>query len=45
MAGICFGVLELWVSLYFWGKQMRHMTMHWPIMRLVHWDVDRETGE
>lgn len=34
-----------WVPLYIWGKKIRHATWHWPFMRYVHWEDDREVGE
>lgn len=45
MAGFSFIILALWVPLYIWGKQIRHATLKGRVMRYVHWDVDRETGE
>lgn len=45
MAGFSFFVLALWLPLYTWGKKIRHATLKWRIMRLAHWDSDRETGE
>ncbi|BCS30614.1 uncharacterized protein APUU_80917S [Aspergillus puulaauensis] len=45
MAGFSFFVLALWLPLYIWGKRIRHATLKWRIMRLAHWDSDRETGE
>ncbi|KAF8857618.1 MFS general substrate transporter [Acephala macrosclerotiorum] len=45
MAGISAAVLLFWVPLYIWGKKIRHATWHWPFMRYVHWEEDREVGE
>lgn len=45
MAGISAGVIILWIPLYIWGKKIRHMTWHWPIMSYIHWAEDREVGE
>lgn len=45
MAGFSFFVLALWIPIYIWGRQIRHATFKWHIMKLVHWDMDRETGE
>ncbi|QKX60210.1 uncharacterized protein TRUGW13939_07353 [Talaromyces rugulosus] len=45
MAGFSFVVLALWIPLYIWGKQIRHATLKWRVMRRIHWDLDRETGE
>ncbi|KAJ6105108.1 hypothetical protein N7523_010182 [Penicillium sp. IBT 18751x] len=45
MAGFSFLILALWIPLYIWGKQIRHATTKGRMMRTVHWDADRETGE
>jgi hypothetical protein len=45
MAAFSFVILALWVPLYVWGKRIRHATLKGRVMRLVHWDSDRETGE
>jgi hypothetical protein len=45
MSGFSFVVLTLWIPLYIWGKQIRHATLKWRVMRHIHWDLDRETGE
>lgn len=45
MAGISAAVLLFWIPLYIWGKKIRHATWHWPFMRYVHWEEDREVGE
>ncbi|KAJ5883231.1 uncharacterized protein N7473_010117 [Penicillium subrubescens] len=45
MAGFSFIILALWIPLYIWGKQIRHATLKGRVMRYVHWDLDRETGE
>ncbi|KAJ5213044.1 hypothetical protein N7449_000213 [Penicillium cf. viridicatum] len=45
MAGFSFIVLALWIPLYIWGKQIRHATLKWRVMRYVSWGADRETGE
>ncbi|PKS08467.1 hypothetical protein jhhlp_004850 [Lomentospora prolificans] len=45
MGGIAAAVLILWVPLYIWGKALRHASWHWPILRYIHWDEDREVGE
>ncbi|KAL5361527.1 major facilitator superfamily domain-containing protein [Aspergillus floccosus] len=45
MAGFSFIVLALWFPLHIWGKQIRHITLKGRVMKHVHWDVDRETGE
>ena len=45
MAAISFVVLALWIPLYIWGKQIRRVTFKWRVMRVAHWDADRETGE
>ncbi|KAL1857877.1 hypothetical protein Plec18170_003101 [Paecilomyces lecythidis] len=45
MAGFSFFILALWIPLYILGKKIRHATLKWRIMRLAHWDSDREIGE
>ncbi|KAK0122024.1 hypothetical protein ONS95_010289 [Cadophora gregata] len=45
MASFSFVILALWIPLYIWGKQIRTATFKWRLMKLAHWDVDRETGE
>ncbi|KAJ6142440.1 hypothetical protein N7471_001893 [Penicillium samsonianum] len=45
MAAFSFVVLALWIPLYIWGKQIRHATLKGRVMRHVHWNADRETGE
>lgn len=45
MAGIAAAVLVMWVPLYIWGKQIRHVTWNWPILSYIHWEEDREVGE
>ncbi|KEQ72644.1 MFS transporter [Aureobasidium namibiae CBS 147.97] len=45
LAGIVFGWLALALPLFIWGKQLREMSLDWKIVRLVQWDLDRETGE
>ncbi|KAH7162693.1 major facilitator superfamily domain-containing protein [Dactylonectria estremocensis] len=45
MAGIAASVLIMWVPFYFWGKRIRHITWHWPLISYIHWDDDREVGE
>ncbi|KAH7377450.1 major facilitator superfamily domain-containing protein [Cadophora sp. MPI-SDFR-AT-0126] len=45
MAGFSFVVLSLWIPLYIWGQRIRFATFNWGLMKLVHWNVDRETGE
>ncbi|KAL3459716.1 MFS transporter [Aspergillus heterothallicus] len=45
MAGFSFFILALWIPLYVWGKRIRHATLKWRIMNLVHWDADRDMGE
>lgn len=45
MAAFSFFVLALWIPIYIWGRWIRHVTFKWHIMKLAHWNVDRETGE
>ncbi|KAL2849854.1 major facilitator superfamily domain-containing protein [Aspergillus pseudoustus] len=45
MAGFTFFILVLWIPMYIWGKKIRHTTLKWHIMKIAHWDVDREIGE
>lgn len=45
MAGIAASVLLMWVPFYLWGKKIRHVTWHWPLISCIHWDDDREVGE
>ena len=45
MAGIAAAVLIMWVPLYKWGIQLRHVTWHWPVISYIHWSDDREVGE
>ncbi|KUI54074.1 hypothetical protein VP1G_01427 [Cytospora mali] len=45
MAGIAAAVIILWVPLYLWGRQIRHVTWSWPVVSYIHWHEDRETGE
>jgi len=45
MAGIAAAVLVCWIPLYLWGKHIRHVTWHWPLISYVYWDDDREVGE
>lgn len=45
MAGISAAVLILWVPLYVWGRNIRHVTWSWPVISYVHWSEDREVGE
>ncbi|KAH7023400.1 major facilitator superfamily domain-containing protein [Ilyonectria destructans] len=45
MAGIAASVLVMWVPFYLWGKKIRHVTWHWPLISYIHWDDDREVGE
>ncbi|KAH6888685.1 major facilitator superfamily domain-containing protein [Thelonectria olida] len=45
MAGIAAAVLVCWIPLYVWGKHIRHVTWHWPLVSYVYWDDDREVGE
>lgn len=45
MAGIASCILILWLPLYFWGKNVRHATWHWPVISYIHWNDDREVGE
>lgn len=45
MAAITFVVFAGWIPMYIWGKRLRHATYEWRIMRAVHWNADRETGE
>ncbi|KAK7432707.1 hypothetical protein QQZ08_000566 [Neonectria magnoliae] len=45
MAGISASVLVMWVPFYLWGKKIRHVTWHWPVISYIHWDDDREVGE
>ncbi|KAK5059919.1 hypothetical protein LTR84_009802 [Exophiala bonariae] len=46
MAGICGGVLLMWVPLFFYGRRIRKSTLQWRmIQNLMQWDKDREVGE
>lgn len=45
MAALSFFILALWIPIYIWGRRVRHATFKWRIMKLAHWNVDRETGE
>ncbi|KAJ4252321.1 hypothetical protein NW762_010919 [Fusarium torreyae] len=46
MAGISGSILLMWVPMYIWGRQIRHASWTWPIIkRVVHWAEDREVGE
>ncbi|THX73466.1 MFS general substrate transporter [Aureobasidium pullulans] len=45
LAGIVFAWLALALPLYIWGKQLRQKSLDWKFIRLVQWDLDRETGE
>jgi hypothetical protein len=45
MAGICGGVLVLWIPLFFYGKRIRVFVHHWKYLQWVKWDEDRESGE
>jgi hypothetical protein len=45
LAGIVFGWLTLALPLYIWGKPLRQKSLEWKFVRLVQWDLDRETGE
>ncbi|ROW16299.1 hypothetical protein VPNG_01893 [Cytospora leucostoma] len=45
MAGISAAIIVLWVPMYIWGRQIRHVTWSWPVISYVHWHEDRETGE
>lgn len=46
MAGIAGVVLVCWIPFFVWGKQIRHRSLEWRIVRgAVRWDQDREVGE
>ncbi|KAI4716390.1 MFS general substrate transporter [Aureobasidium sp. EXF-10727] len=45
LAGIVFGWLALALPLYIWGKPLRQKSLEWKCIRLLQWDIDRETGE
>jgi hypothetical protein len=45
MAAISAAVILLWIPLFLWGKTIRHVTWHWPIISYIHWSDDREVGE
>ncbi|OBT66823.1 hypothetical protein VE03_04074 [Pseudogymnoascus sp. 23342-1-I1] len=45
MAGISVAVLLCGIPLYFYGKTIRHVSWNWSVVKLVHWDDDREVGE
>ncbi|THX36089.1 MFS general substrate transporter [Aureobasidium pullulans] len=45
LAGIVFAWLALALPLYIWGKQLRQKSLDWKFIRLVQWDLNRETGE
>jgi hypothetical protein len=45
MAGISAFIILMWVPLYIWGKTIRHVTWHWPVISYIHWSDDREVGE
>lgn len=45
MAGISAAILLMWIPFYIYGKQIRHASLKWKVMKTVVWDVDREVGE
>lgn len=45
LAGIIFLWFALALPLYIWGKQLRRKSLDWKFVRLIQWDLDRETGE
>ncbi|TIA65035.1 MFS general substrate transporter [Aureobasidium pullulans] len=45
LAGIIFVWFALALPLYIWGKQLRQKSLDWKFVRLIQWDLDRETGE
>ena len=46
MAGICGGVILMWVPLFFYGRRIREATLKWGVIQnLMRWDKDREVGE
>lgn len=45
LAGIVFGWLALALLLFIWGKRLREKSLEWRFIRLIQWDLDRETGE
>ncbi|XEV01600.1 hypothetical protein FSHL1_006887 [Fusarium sambucinum] len=46
MAGISGIIISMWIPMYLWGREIRHTSWNWPVIKLmVHWDADREVGE
>lgn len=45
MAAISVAVLLCALPLYIFGKKIRHVSWNWSVVKLVHWDDDREVGE
>lgn len=45
MAGIAAAVLLLAIPMYLYGKNLRHISWNWSIVKWVHWKEDREVGE
>ncbi|RDL31070.1 Uncharacterized protein BP5553_09859 [Venustampulla echinocandica] len=45
MAGISAAVLLCGIPIYIFGKEIRHRSWNWSVVKFVHWDDDREVGE
>ncbi|OBT85854.1 hypothetical protein VE02_06087 [Pseudogymnoascus sp. 03VT05] len=45
MAAISVAVLLCGIPLYIFGKKIRHVSWNWSVVKVVHWDDDREVGE
>ncbi|KFY74088.1 hypothetical protein V499_05870 [Pseudogymnoascus sp. VKM F-103] len=45
MAGISVAVLLCGIPLYIFGKKIRHASWNWGMVKVVHWNDDREVGE
>jgi hypothetical protein len=45
MAAINGSVLLGAIPFYFFGKRIRHASAKWKVVRMLHWDEDREVGE